>query len=227
MEMGLPIIGPTERLNLMTKVTEMLAVYFIAGTQDCKEGQLLVVLEEALKDGITCFQYREKGAGSLTDANQRKAMALACQKLCREYNVPFIINDEVDLALAIQADGIHVGQEDQNIQEVLRLFPDKIVGLSCYDEKEVQHANQLAGISYYGIGPVYGTISKADAKPPIGVEKLAQLTELAIKPVVAIGGISVANRKNLISTKIVGVSVISALTTAPNIAAAISKLKEP
>lgn len=208
----------------MRNPEEYLRVYLIAGTQDIVEGDLPTLLEDALKAGITCFQLREKGLGSLIEKEQRKSLALACQALCQRYDVPFIINDDVELALEIEADGIHVGQEDQAIEEVLRLCPDKIVGLSCYDEQEVIAANRLPEISYYGIGPVFGTISKADAKPPIGIEKLAELSSSAKKSVVAIGGISTENRAALSKTKVAGLAVISAVTRSENIASTIKKL---
>jgi thiamine-phosphate pyrophosphorylase len=222
--MGRPIIGPIERRLQMTFNSEQLSVYFIAGTQDIKWGTLPHILEQALKAGITCFQYREKGSGSLK-GQAMKEMARTCQKLCRQYQIPFIINDDVALALELNADGIHVGQDDQAIQEVLALFPNKIVGLSCYDQAEVMNANALPAISYYGIGPIYGTQSKQDAKAPIGPDKLQELTKLSTKPVVAIGGISLANRQTLRKTGIDGISVISALTQAENLAAAVQALR--
>jgi thiamine-phosphate pyrophosphorylase len=222
--MAQPIIGLIERWLKMTVKSEQLSVYFIAGTQDIRQGTLPDTLEQVLKAGITCFQYREKGSGSLK-GQAMKEMARTCQKLCRQYQIPFIINDDVALALELNADGVHVGQDDQAIQEVLTLFPDKIVGLSCYDQAEVINANALPAISYYGIGPVYGTQSKQDAKAPIGPAKLQKLTNLATKPVVAIGGISVENRQRLRKTGIAGVSVISALTQTENLAMTVQTLK--
>ncbi|KAF1298838.1 thiamine-phosphate diphosphorylase [Enterococcus sp. JM4C] len=210
----------------MTKIEEMLAVYFIAGTQDIVQGNLFSVLEEALQAGITCFQYREKGAGSLTEPSEIEETARKCQELCRAYKVPFLINDEVELALKIGADGVHVGQSDQAIEEVLRLFDGKIVGLSCETAAHVEKANQLPGISYYGIGPVFGTVSKADAVQPIGVEKLADYARLAQKPVVAIGGISLENGQEVLATGVQGVSVISAITRAESIEEAVEGLKK-
>lgn len=201
-----------------------LPVYLIAGTQDIIEGTLPELLEQALQAGITCFQLREKGVRSLKSSESRKSLAISCQKLCQSYGVPFIINDDVALALDVGADGIHVGQDDQAIDEVLALFPHKIVGLSCYDEKEVKKANQLSGISYYGIGPVFGTISKADAKPPIGLERLAELAKLSKRPSVAIGGISTENCKEIQTTAVAGCAVISAITRFDDLNDTVKKL---
>ncbi|MGX7420526.1 thiamine phosphate synthase [Carnobacterium gallinarum] len=202
---------------------KMLTVYFIAGTQDIVEGTLPECLEQALEAGITCFQYREKGRGSLATYEERKAMALICQKLCQDYQVPLIINDDLKLALEIGADGIHVGQNDVRIQEIIKLSePTMLIGLSCHSENEVSAANQLLEVDYYGIGPVYQTTSKVDAEPAIGVSKLGELTRIAEKPVVAIGGIQLGNAKEIDSP--VGVAVISAITQAENILEVVEKL---
>lgn len=100
----------------MNLIAKMLQVYFIAGTQDCRllngqpEQNLLSILHQALAAGINCFQFRDKGAYSLaSDPARQKQLALACRDLCRQYHVPFIVNDDIDLALEIEADGIHVG----------------------------------------------------------------------------------------------------------------------
>ncbi|OJG27902.1 thiamine-phosphate pyrophosphorylase [Enterococcus caccae] len=209
----------------MKNSKEIVSVYFIAGTQDIQSGHLLDVLEQALKAGITCFQYREKGEGSIENPNAKMRTAKQCQLLCQQYNVPFLINDDVALALEIGADGIHVGQTDQAIKNVLSLFSGKIVGLSCHDEKEVKAANKLPEITYYGIGPVYGTQSKKDAQRPIGLMKLQKLVELAEKPVVAVGGISTENVHSVLKTTVDGVSVISAITQANQIEDAVRTLK--
>ncbi|EOI01746.1 thiamine-phosphate pyrophosphorylase [Enterococcus moraviensis ATCC BAA-383] len=223
--MAQPIIGHLERLSIVKNTKEMLSVYFIAGTQDIIEGTLPSILEEALKAGITCFQYREKGQGSLTEFHDKMNMAKICQSLCREYEVPFLINDDVELALKIDADGIHVGQDNQDIQEVIGLFPTKIVGLSCHDQHEIIVANQLEKITYYGIGPVYGTQSKPDAEKPIGIKTLQHLIKEANKPVVAIGGISTENVSDVLATDVDGVSVISAITRTENIRETVKSLQ--
>jgi thiamine-phosphate pyrophosphorylase len=219
------ITGRIERLKTMSKAEEMLAVYFISGTQDIVKGSLFSVLEEALKAGITCFQYREKGKGSLSNPVEIEETARTCQLLCQKYKVPFLINDDVELALKIGADGVHVGQGDQAIEEVLELFHGKIVGLSCETQEHVEIANQLSEISYYGIGPVFGTISKADAVQPIGLDKLDRYAKLAEKPVVAIGGISMKNGQEVLNTAVAGVSVISAITRAESISEAVHAFK--
>ena len=226
MEMDQPITGRIGRLKIMSKIEDMLAVYFISGTQDIIKGSLFSVLEEALQAGITCFQYREKGTGSLTNPIEIEETARKCQQLCQKYKVPFLVNDDVELALKIGSDGIHVGQGDQAIEEVVELFQGKIVGLSCETQKHVELANQFSEISYYGIGPVFGTISKADAVQPIGLEKLDRYAKISEKPVVAIGGISTKNSQAVLNTAVAGVSVISAITRAESISQAVHRLKQ-
>ena len=100
----------------MKNIQEILPLYFVAGTQDCRHlgdnpaENLLFVLKQALEGGITCFQFRDKGKFSLENSpTEQRALAIKCRDLCRRYNVPFIVDDNVDLALEIEADGIHVG----------------------------------------------------------------------------------------------------------------------
>ena len=107
----------------MKNIQEILLLYFVAGTQDCRHlgdnpaDNLLSVLKQALEGGITCFQFRDKGKFSLENSpTEQRALAIKCRDLCRRYNVPFIVDDNVDLALEIEADGIHVGQSDTPVK---------------------------------------------------------------------------------------------------------------
>lgn len=202
-----------------------LHLYFIAGTQDIQTGTLPEVLEAALAAGITMYQFREKGVGSLSEPAEIFAIAKRCQELCQNWQVPFIVNDDLALATALEADGLHIGQDDVAVEQVLASpMREKIIGLSCYDEAEVLAANQLVGVDYLGLGPVFGTVSKDDAKTPFGVAQLEKLTQISVKPNVAIGGISQQNIQEVRKSQIDGVSVISAITRASDIAAAIRAL---
>ncbi|MCC5889855.1 MAG: thiamine phosphate synthase, partial [Alkalibacterium sp.] len=151
---------------------EMLSLYFIAGTQDCKERPLQTVLEEALKAGITCFQFREKGEGSLVrNPSDYRVMAQDCQILCKQYGVPFIVNDDVKLARELKADGIHVGQDDTPVEEVIEQFgADFIIGLSTNSVEEYLAAQKIEGLDYAGIGPAFTPQSKDDHEEGIGLE---------------------------------------------------------
>ncbi|MBC2254404.1 thiamine phosphate synthase [Listeria ivanovii] len=204
-----------------------LAVYFIAGTQDIVRGNLPWVLEQTLIAGITCFQYREKGARSLQSKDERKEMALTCQQLCQEYQVPFIVNDDVTLALEIGADGIHVGQDDEEILEVIRRVAGKMkIGLSVHSVSEAEEAVRLGAIDYIGVGPIFPTISKDDAEPVSGAGILEEIRRAGIAiPIVGIGGINEANCAEVLVAGADGVSVISAITRSDNCQATIQNLK--
>ncbi|EAF4464841.1 thiamine phosphate synthase [Listeria monocytogenes serotype 4b] len=205
-----------------------LAVYFIAGTQDIVRGTLPSVLEEALKGGITCFQYREKGAGSLQTTSARKEMALECQQLCTKYQVPFIINDDVALAIEIGADGIHVGQNDEEIHQVIASCAGKMkIGLSVHSVSEAVEAERLGSVDYIGVGPIFPTISKADAEPVSGTAILEEIRRAGIKlPIVGIGGINETNSAEVLTAGADGVSVISAITRSDECQIIINKLKD-
>jgi thiamine-phosphate pyrophosphorylase len=191
-----------------------LSVYFIAGTQDVSR-PLKEVLIEAAKGGITMFQLREKGPGSLQRADNRLALALELKQVCREYNIPFIVNDDMELALASGADGLHVGQEDiQAADARSKIGSSLILGVSAYTIEEAEQAVK-DGADYIGVGPMYATTSKDDAKAVVGPERIEKMRINGISiPITAIGGIAVEHVKTIISSGAEGVSVISAITAA-------------
>ena len=155
---------------------KQLRLYFIAGTQDVvSDTSLKDILTEALEAGITLFQYREKGPGSLT-GEEKVNEAKALQQLCHQYDVPFIVNDDVALAKAIDADGIHVGQDDVEVAQFAEQFEGKIIGLSVGNVEEYQQSD-LSHVDYIGVGPMYTTISKADAEAPVGPEMIPELRQ--------------------------------------------------
>ena len=177
------------------------------GTPNCIE-EPLHVLEDALKAGITIFQLREKGEGALT-GNPLEQFARQCQELCKSYNVPFIVNDDVELALKIQADGVHVGQDDVPISQIRKDFIGRIVGVSVHSVEEMEQAVR-GGADYVGIGPIYETQSKSDAKTPAGLSFLQQARRLHRDfPLVAIGGITTKNAHETLIAGADGVAVIS------------------
>lgn len=199
-----------------------LNVYFIMGTAN--SAQPLVILEKALQAGITCFQFREKGEGCLTGEDY-EAFARSCQKLCRKYGVPFIVNDDVALALKLDADGIHVGQEDAAITEFRAYAKDKIIGVSVHNEQEMALAVQ-SGADYVGIGPIYQTKSKSDARPPAGLHFLRKArSQYPGFPIVGIGGINEKNAAEVRSAGADGVSVISVICESLNIEKTVQKLR--
>ncbi len=177
-------------------------------------------VEKALKGGATFIQLREKNLDS--DAFFKEAKQL--KGLCKEYNVPFVINDNVDIAVKIGADGVHVGQSDMEASDVReRLGKDKIIGVSAQTVEQALLA-QKQGADYLGVGAVFSTNSKDDAVN-ISHETLKAICEAVDIPVIAIGGIGKHNVMELSGSGIVGIAVISALFAQPDIKAAAEELK--
>ncbi|WRD52300.1 thiamine phosphate synthase [Helicobacter pylori] len=212
---------------------DCLKLMFVAGSQDfyhIKGGKndrinaLLETLELALESKITAFQFRQKGDLALQDPTQIKRLALECQKLCKKYGAPFIVNDEVRLALELKADGVHVGQEDMAIEEVITLCQKRLfIGLSVNTLEQALKARHLDGVAYLGVGPIFPTPSKKDIKQVVGVELLKKIQDSGVKkPLIAIGGITTHNASKI--QKFSGIAVISAITQAKDKALAIEKL---
>lgn len=202
-------------------IEQQLQLYFIMGSINTGTSDPLDVLEAALLGGVTCFQLREKGPGALV-GDEKRAFAEACQTLCRHHNVPFIVNDDIELAIEIDADGVHVGQDDETAAIVReRIGKDKVLGVSVHNESEMLAAIEV-GADYVGMGPVYATSSKADAKPVSGTAFIQEMSDLyPTMPIVGIGGITATNCEPVLKAGASGVSIISAIAAAndPYIAA--------
>ncbi|WP_239751085.1 thiamine phosphate synthase [Mammaliicoccus sp. H-M34] len=193
-----------------------LKVYFIAGSQDTPDRDLYKVVEEALIGGITMFQFREKGTNSKKGI-EKETLAKDIFELCKKYNVPFIINDDVDLALKLNADGIHVGQDDRNVSEFIDKFKEKIIGLSVANSNEYEKSD-ISEVDYIGTGPIHSTVSKDDAGKEGGYDLIKNIRKIDNEiPIVAIGGITEADVLPLIDAGANGVSVISAIAKSENI----------
>ncbi len=164
-------------------------------------------IRNALEGGVTLLQVREKDASVQEFYN----IGLNLKKIAREYRVPLIVNDRVDIALALDADGVHVGQGDLPPAMIRRIIgPNKILGYSVSNLEQARAGERL-GVDYLGAGPVYATGSKADASRPIGLSVLKNIKESVSIPVVGIGGIGLANLAEVKDTGIDGISVISAI----------------
>ena len=204
---------------------ELLKLYFICGTTTCVGKDLYTVVEDALKGGITLFQFREKGKGAL-EGKEKLELAIKLKNLCKKYNVPFIVNDDIELALKIDADGVHVGQDDLGVDEIRKLMPNKIIGLSIGNEEELKQS-KVEYIDYVGVGPVYVTQSKDDAGGAIGYEGLELMRKLLPQmPLVAIGGIQTQHIKDVMKTNVDGVSIISAISYSDNIEKTVREMNE-
>ena len=178
------------------------------------------VVEESLRGGVTMLQLREKSLAEPAFLAEAREL----QALCRNYHVPFIVNDNVDIALAMDADGVHVGQSDMEALDVRRkLGPDKIIGVSAQTVEQALLAEKH-GADYLGVGAVFPTSSKSDVDV-MPYETLKAICEAVSIPVVAIGGISQENVAKLAGSGICGVAVISAIYAKKDIKAAAADLK--
>ena len=198
-----------------------LLLYAVTDRHWTGEKTLYQQTEEAILGGTTFLQIREK---ELNEADFEKE-ALELQALCKKYKVPFIVNDNVELAKKIDADGVHVGQEDMNACKVRELLgPDKILGVSAQTVEEAILAEKQ-GADYLGVGAVFPTGSKSDAID-VSHETLKAICKAVKIPVVAIGGITKDNLCQLKGSGIAGISVISAIFAQKDIKAAAEELKK-
>jgi thiamine-phosphate pyrophosphorylase len=173
---------------------------------------LYMQVEEALKGGATCIQLREKELDDIAFL----AEAVALKKLCNSYNVPFIVNDNVNIAVACGADGIHVGQADMEAGNVRRLIGEnRILGVSVQTAEQAVLAEQ-SGADYLGVGAVFATSTKPDAEI-VSLSALKEICAAVSIPVVAIGGIYRHNIIKLAGTGIDGVALVSAIFASPDI----------
>lgn len=187
-----------------------LSLYLVTDRSDDVE-KFLNTIEEAIKGGAAVVQIREKTADTLDFYN----LALKVKKITEKYDVPLIINDRVDIALAIDADGVHVGQSDMPCDVARRLIgEDKILGVSAATVEEAKKAEK-DGADYIGTGAVFPTQTKDDADS-VTKEELKKIVESIDIPVVAIGGISLENAHELKGTGIAGLSVVSAIMSSDN-----------
>lgn len=178
-------------------------------------------VEKAIKGGVSLVQLREKHL----DKGHFLREALEIQKLCKEYGIPFVINDNVEIALEMKADGIHVGQSDMEAGAVReKIGPDKILGVSAETVEQAILAEKN-GADYLGVGAVFPTGSKDDAES-VSHETLKAICGAVKIPVIAIGGITGENVQKLKGSGIVGIAVISAIFAKPDIEGAARELKE-
>lgn len=202
------------------KLNKSLLLYAITDRHWLNGKTLYSQVELALKGGATMIQIREKDL----DENAFLKEAEQIQSLCAKYCVPFIVNDNVELAVKIGTDGVHVGQSDMAAKDVRALIgKDKILGVSAQTVEQALEA-QKCGADYLGTGAVFPTGSKDDAQV-LGVQTLKEICSAVNIPVVAIGGISKDNILELKKSGIAGVSVISAIFAQNDIVAATAELK--
>jgi len=197
-----------------------LSLYLVTDRSLSLGRTLEYVVEEAVKGGVTMVQLREKDCTSADFYNQ----ALVLKKCLKPYNIPLIINDRLDIALACDAEGLHIGQNDIPYDVARKLMgKDKIIGLSVENIEDVIAANET-DVNYIGISPVFSTPTKTDTAKALGIEGIKAITEISKYPSVGIGGINVENAQNIIEAGADGIAVVSAIMSAQSPQKAASEL---
>jgi len=199
-----------------------LSLYLVTDSSLSKGRTIEWIVAEAVKGGITMVQLREK------DCTTRDfvALAITLKGLLQQYSIPLIINDRLDIVLASDADGIHIGQSDIPYQIARKILGyDKIIGLSVETILQAQEANNL-DVDYIGISPVFTTATKTDLNLAFGLEGILKIASFTKHRMVGIGGITADNAKAIVVAGAEGVSVVSAIVSADDPAKAASTLKQ-
>lgn len=201
-------------------IKKSMLLYAITDREWLKEGETLEsVVEDVLKSGATFLQLREKIQGH----EEIVKTARNLQTLCKKYNVPFVVNDDIMAAKEIDADGVHIGQSDMEYTKAREILgPDKIIGVSAGNLAEAKEAERV-GADYIGVGAIFHTDTKKDATS-LTMAQLKEISEEVSIPVVAIGGISIDNALELKGTGVDGICVISAIFGSENPSEATKKL---
>ncbi len=189
---------------------EALRLCLVTDRELARDRPLVDVVGAAIRGGVTMVQLREKTAPTRTFLEEARAL----KALLLPHRIPLIINDRVDIALAVDADGVHVGQKDMPVAVVRAMIgPNKIIGLSITNQQQV--GNPDADLpDYLGMGPLYAQTTKADASTPLGVEGFRALRGLTRKPVIAIGGLKADNSAPVLAAGADGLAVVSAIVSA-------------
>jgi len=204
----------------MSKTKVDYSLYLVTDRELLGDRELEDSIELAIKGGVTLVQLREKSISTLKFLQ----LAIRVKKITSRYHIPLIINDRLDIALAVDADGLHVGQDDLPMLKARELFPNKLIGVSASTLEEALLAEQQ-GANYLGVGAIFSTTTKTDA-PDVSLNQLALIKKSVAIPVVAIGGINRRNLQQVMATGIDGVSVVSAILAEKNIQMAAKQLKE-
>ena len=198
-----------------------LSLYLVTDRLLSLERPLEEIVTKAAASGVTMVQLREKN----TDTGKFVSLARRLMQVLKPLNIPLIINDRVDVALAVDADGVHIGQSDMAYEDVRRLLgDDKIIGLSVENFEDIEIANTL-DVDYIGISPVFGTTTKTDTAEPFGLDGLRKAVIMSVHPTVAIGGMNKSTAADVMQSGCDGIAVVSAICSAKNISEATEELK--
>jgi thiamine-phosphate pyrophosphorylase len=198
------------------------SLYLIADMEFAAGRDLVRIVREAVRGGVTMVQLRVKGAGTRDFLDLALRMSAALKK----NSVPLIINDRTDIALACAADGIHLGQDDMPPDRTRKLLGrSKIIGVTVNTLKEAREAERL-GADYVGLGPIYATTTKDTDLPIVGSEGIRRMHKLIDIPIIAIGGINAGNAADVLRAGAAGVAVVSAILGAADARKAAAELKK-
>ena len=198
-----------------------LSLYLVTDRSLALGRSLEYVVEEAVKGGVSMVQLREKDCTT----KQFYELAMSLKKVLKPYHVPLIINDRVDIALACDAEGVHIGQRDMPYTVARKLLgKEKIIGLSVENLQDAIDANAF-DIDYIGISPVFNTATKTDTATALGLEGIHDITRISRHPAVGIGGIHASNAGDIITAGAEGISVVSAIMSAVSPRDAASQLR--
>lgn len=202
-------------------LNEQIELYLVTDESACLGRDIFWVVEEAVKGGVTMVQLREK----FLDTRAFIDRAIKMKAILAPYNVPLIINDRVDVALASDADGVHVGQSDMPYYILKKILPPgKIIGLSAEKKEDVAEAENWE-LSYLAVSPLFATPSKTDHSEPWGMDGLKWVKENSKHPLVVIGGLNASNAQDVMHQGASGIAVISAICSAESPFEAASNLK--
>lgn len=192
---------------------------YLVTDENCLHGrQLLSCVDAALRGGVTLVQYRSKNA----DGGKMYSESLALKEMCDKYKVPLIINDRLDIAMAVGAAGVHVGQEDIPCAVARRILgADYIIGVSAHNEAEARQA-MGDGADYLGCGAVFGSVTKHNVSN-MGLANLAAIRKSVPLPMVGIGGVNADNYKSVLQAGAEGAAIVSAILGAADIEAAVRR----
>jgi len=197
--------------DVLTRVTTMKGLYFVTDRGLCGGKPLVEVVLQAVRGGAACVQLREKNVSTRFFVEEARRM----RELLAPFKIPLIINDRLDVAIAVGAEGVHVGQEDMPYGIARRLMgPKAIIGLSVETWEDVERAESL-DCDYLGVSPVFATPTKTDTKEPWGLEGLSKIRAFSRHPLVGIGGLNAENAGEVVMAGADGVAVVSAICAAP------------
>jgi thiamine-phosphate pyrophosphorylase len=186
------------------------SLYLVTDSRMADRRGLVEIVAAAVRGGAGVVQYREKNASTRHMVETASKLVQAC----REKGVPFLVNDRIDVALAVDADGVHLGQDDMPVPLARRLLvPDRLLGVTVHDQGELRRAEE-EGADHLSVAPAFATGTKPDHQTPLGVEGVRRLVGCARLPVVVIAGINASNAADVIETGVDGICVASAIMAA-------------